>query len=698
MWCPRSQLGLSDCHSCSILRRMLFQKMFLLIPFLLILSGPIQASSPSFERPPAKILRKHLPSQLPTSLSERVRRLLDLHQVQKALISPDGKRLYYNWNVTGTDQIWMLTAPKSFPVQLTSGESKTSLETVSPDGQYIYFTRDENGEDYDGLYRINVKSKEVETIFNKNQVKAQFGGLSADGKRLYFLANDQDPEYFSVYRYLIENKKTELVHFSKAHWTFIGEISENQIYLYQTKGIRDRELYTYNIESQQLELFLGKQHFPQLGYFEAQPVSSNKVLVRSHHESEFYRLYLWDGKDMKPLSPEHKGDVMSFRLDSKRETVFYSIDAIGRTNIRSFHLETLEKIKAPTAKALHKSNPSQVHVESVSQDGRFVTIKAQGPRLPDQLFVWDRESNEVKGWTRLSTPEINLGGFVEPSLEYFPAEDGTLIPMLVRRPTKCKEELCPVVVHYHGGPEAQSRPVFRPLAELFVQSGMIFVEPNVRGSRGLGRQFLEADDGRKRGEVITDVRDCARFIKKNWQKDGIKPPVGITGRSYGGYLTLYAMTRFAGEYDAGAAIVGMSSLVTLLENTAPYRRQRRESEYGSLKEDREFLEELSPINYVNQLSDPLLIMHGVNDKKVPVSEALQFSDKLADHPVKPKLILFPDEGHKIIRRENRVLEYGNLVLFFLKNLKVPSPPVRVLNSKEDNPSNDPESQSSQESI
>src|SRR5262249_47716324 len=149
-------------------------------------------------------------------------------------------------------------------------------------------------------------------------------------------------------------------------------------------------------------------------------------------------------------------------------------------------------------------------------------------------------------WVVPSAPEIDTRKFAVAKLEHYPARDGTPIPMLVRRPEKCEKEICPVVVHFHGGPEGQSLPGFSTIAQLFVDAGFIFVEPNVRGSDGYGKKWSHADDGPKRLDVITDIEDAAKFIRKNWKVG----KVGVYGGSYGGYSTLVAMTMFGGAYDA----------------------------------------------------------------------------------------------------------------------------------------------------
>jgi len=247
--------------------------------------------------------------------------------------------------------------------------------------------------------------------------------------------------------------------------------------------------------------------------------------------------------------------------------------------------------------------------------------------------------------------------------------------MFVRFPKGCAPgenpgaDPCPVVVEFHGGPEAQATPGFSPYAQLFLDAGFVFVEPNVRGSDGYGKAWLDADNGRKRLDVISDIDDAGKWVRANWGRNGKPPKVGVTGGSYGGYSTLVAMTMFAGTYDAGAASVGISNLETFLRNTAPYRRILRISEYGDPDKDAESLRKLSPVTYLDRVKAPLLVVQGVNDPRVPAGEAIQLHDALEKRGVSSPLILFADAGHGTSKRADQALWVGHVLKFLEENLK-----------------------------
>jgi dipeptidyl aminopeptidase/acylaminoacyl peptidase len=277
-------------------------------------------------------------------------------------------------------------------------------------------------------------------------------------------------------------------------------------------------------------------------------------------------------------------------------------------------------------------------------------------------------------WVLPNAPEVDLTNFAVARLETYPARDGTKIPMLVRYPSQCSPEApaggdpCPVVMEFHGGPEGQATPGFNPRAQLYVEAGFIFVQPNVRGSDGYGKAWLAADDGPKRLNVITDIDDAGKHARTHFARGRQAPKVAITGGSYGGYSTLIGMTMFSGTYDAGASIVGISNLETFLKNTAPYRRRLRISEYGDPEKDAEALRKLSPTTYLDCVKAPLLLIQGLDDPRVPAGESVQVQEALARRGVKSSLILLEGEGHGAARRSGQVIMVGHTLRFLEEQL------------------------------
>lgn len=388
-------------------------------------------------------------------------------------------------------------------------------------------------------------------------------------------------------------------------------------------------------------------------------------------DGDFKTLKKLENGIFKPLVSRLKYDIDTVTISNDRKFLGYEINENGFTKLFLNKINSDGTLKSfnfisNAPKIIHQADHLKV---TFNRTNSTVIISASSSQFPRIQFSYDLISKEWKQWSLKSSPEIVTEDFVSAELNYYVASDGTKIPMFVRRSKDCLKKNCPVVVHFHGGPESQSLPGFNVLGQLFVESGFVFVEPNVRGSSGYGYSWMQSDNGPKRKMVISDIKDAAEWIKKNWVIDGRSPKIGIFGGSYGGYSTFMGMTYFAGTYDAGVAIVGMSNLVSFLKNTAPYRRPVRETEYGFLDKDLDSLIELSPITHIKNIKAPLMIIQGANDPRVPVGEAIQIQKILESLNIPSELVVFPDEGHGSAKKENKILEWGYLIEFFNKHLK-----------------------------
>jgi dipeptidyl aminopeptidase/acylaminoacyl peptidase len=301
-------------------------------------------------------------------------------------------------------------------------------------------------------------------------------------------------------------------------------------------------------------------------------------------------------------------------------------------------------------------------------------IGVDSGKAPRTSAVFDWQTGRLTEWAIGTAPEVDVSAFAAARLESYTARDGTTIPMFVRYPARCAPEApppaepCPVVVEFHGGPESQATAGFSGYSQLFVNAGFILAEPNVRGSDGYGKAWLDADNGARRLDVITDIDDAGKALRARFTRNGKAPRIAITGGSYGGYSVFMGMTMFAGTYDAGVSIVGISDLATFLKNTAPYRRALRASEYGDPEKDADALKKLSPSTYLDRVKAPLLIIQGVDDPRVPAGEAIQIQEALEARGVGSRLILLEGEGHGAARRGGQVLMIGHMIRFLEEHL------------------------------
>lgn len=608
-----------------------------------------------------EVLERYRPKALETSVADRIQLLLDVRTPGLGMVSPNGRTLFFGWKVTGVNHVFRLDSPMGFPVQMTGGQDSTTLVGVTPDGKWLVLSRDKAGQEYPGLYLQSTKGGPLKLVAGASKVQVFAQRISDDGRTVYFSANDLAPDSRALYAYDLATEKKALLFSEPGLWS-LADIRGGRFLLSKATGSRSSEYFEFDSKTKVLTPLFGQGETVE--YSAQYGALPGEVLVQTDKFGEFRRLYSWNAGKWTGISPEQPRSVDDFNIDLTRKHIVYEVNDGGYT--RLFALDA--KTKAPWELPRF---PGADHVTAgaMTRDGRYMSLGVSMPRAPRTNYIYDFQTRLTKQWVLPSFPETDPSSFVPAALEEYPARDGTKIPMFVRRPEKCRTEVCPVVVHFHGGPEGQSIPGFSPVAQMFVEAGFIFVEPNVRGSDGYGKSWLDRDNGPKRLEVITDIEDCAKFIKSAWARGGVAPKVGVMGWSYGGYSTLMAMTYFAGAFDAGTASVGMSNLVTFLQNTAPYRRALRITEYGDPERDRDALVKLSPITYVDRVKSPLLILQGANDPRVPAGEAVQIQESLAKRGIASELILFADEGHGASKRDNQVLELGHMVAFFQKHLK-----------------------------
>jgi dipeptidyl aminopeptidase/acylaminoacyl peptidase len=302
-----------------------------------------------------------------------------------------------------------------------------------------------------------------------------------------------------------------------------------------------------------------------------------------------------------------------------------------------------------------------------TRDGRHLAFTFSSSLVPGDAFLLDTTTGEVARLT-VSPCEVPADDLVEPELVRFPSFDGLEIPAFLHRPVRDAEAgPAPVVVVIHGGPESQHRPSFAPLTQYLVAHGFAVIAPNVRGSTGYGRRYQHLDDVDKRLDSVADLAALHAFLAE--QDDLDETRAALYGGSYGGYMTLAGLAFQPELWAAGVSVVGMSNLVTFLENTSAYRRAFREREYGSLEHDRDVLEAASPIGRVEDIRTPLFLIHGANDPRVPLSETEQIHAVLTEQGVRCELLVYDDEGHGLAKLSNRIDAYPQVTAFLAEVLK-----------------------------
>jgi dipeptidyl aminopeptidase/acylaminoacyl peptidase len=291
-----------------------------------------------------------------------------------------------------------------------------------------------------------------------------------------------------------------------------------------------------------------------------------------------------------------------------------------------------------------------------SPDSSEFGMTFSSPIQPPEVYV---RADGVAERRTVSNPQLATVGLVEPQSHRVPTPDGEQVPVFVYPGGSS------AVLSIHGGPEWACLREWSALHAALNLAGFTVVAPNVRGSYGYGRRWISLDDVELRLDSVADLAAIHAWLPTI----GVEPDrAALYGGSYGGYMVLAGLAFQPELWAAGVDIVGISSLVTFLENTSAYRRAYREREYGTLADDREFLEKASPLTRIGDMRAPLFIIHGANDPRVPLSEAEQIEAALRERGIECELLVYPDEGHGLAKRANRLDAYPKAIAFLARHL------------------------------
>ena len=387
-----------------------------------------------------------------------------------------------------------------------------------------------------------------------------------------------------------------------------------------------------------------------------------RVLARSNLRRDRHALVLLErGAAPRAIAIHPGGELDHFSVtdDGRLAALVWNIR--GASLLEMFDLATGRRRRV-------SGGPDVIERVRFSADGAWLVASGHGPLRPRGLYRLETSSatRMLVEFNAAPEPLADRDDLVTPTVEIVHADDGLTIEGWLYRPPDASGPL-PTVIHLHGGPEAQERPGYAPLFQALVAAGIAVFAPNVRGSTGYGRAYEHADDGPLRYAAISDVATCALHLLRV----GIAAPdrLACMGRSYGGYLTLAALTFHPELFAAGVDVCGMSDLQTFYANTEPWVAAVATPKYGDPRTDEALLADLSPLRRFQRLRAPLLAIHGMNDRNVPVSESVQAVDVARERGVEAELLLFPDEGHEIVKPEGRLRFVTSVVDFLTRHLQ-----------------------------
>jgi dipeptidyl aminopeptidase/acylaminoacyl peptidase len=387
------------------------------------------------------------------------------------------------------------------------------------------------------------------------------------------------------------------------------------------------------------------------------------LLVVSDRASEFRELMRLDmaAGTLQRWTAHIPWDVGGADLSADGGTVAALVNVDGREELRLFDGRTGAERPVPAGL---RPPGGVTRVRFHPRTGELAVV-ANSPQGPSQVHAVDLAAGRRVAWTRPFVPAgLDLSQVPDQQVVRWTSFDGRAISGILSLPPARFEGRRPVLMLMHGGPESQSKIGWNGrLNYLLLERGIALLEPNVRGSSGYGKTFLDLDNGRLREDAVKDMAAAIDWCATHPRLDGRR--VVVAGGSYGGYMALAAATRLADRIAGASSSVGISDFVTFLENTESYRRDLRRVEYGDERDPqmRAFLKSISPLTLADRITKPLLVQQGKNDPRVPWTESEQIVRRLQQRGVPVWYLLAENEGHGFARRENADFALATLVRF-----------------------------------
>ncbi|HEX8566870.1 MAG TPA: S9 family peptidase [Pyrinomonadaceae bacterium] len=597
-----------------------------------------------------------------------IEQYLNIRSASAPSFSPTGDRVAYLSNVTGTNQVWIVAATGGAPKQLTNYEDNVGFVAFSPADDAIVFGKASGGDENTQFFWMRADGSEVKALTSDPKVRHNFGDWSEDGKRIFYASNKRNRNYFDIYAMEIPSGKEELI-LQRSNSVAAVSKDGRKIVISRsgTELSLDNDLYLVDVASKNavhLTPHKGAAEFGDVHF-----IDNDRISLTSNDKCEFQEIRV-----ISLSAPKIEGGCTA-----KMDVDSIEIADDGNTRAISINNQGASELFTPP---LNNASSSHYTVElpgkgvvsglEFNKNGSKLAFTFSGSKFNPDVWIYDLQTKKILQLTKSDRAGIPQETFVEPELIKFKSFDGREIPAWFYKPavkfTSTEPYLLPVIVSVHGGPEGQERPGFSALYQYYLSRGYAVLATNVRGSTGYGKTYTHLDDVEKREDSVKDLAAAVEWLKTAGGADAKR--IAVMGGSYGGYMTMAAVTLYPDLWAAAVNTVGIVNWETFLKNTSGYRRRQREVEYGKLDKDLEFLRRISPIAKIERIKTPLMVIHGKNDPRVPYTEAEQIVEALKKRGAAVEYKLFDDEGHGISKLKNRLVVYPLVADFLDKHLKM----------------------------
>jgi len=574
--------------------------------------------------------------------------------------SPDGQKLLVSTDASGVFNVYAYPVDGGEPRQLTSSSDDARFAVgYLPDGERFLSIGDQGGNELDHLY-VHQPDGTVTDLTPGEGHKTVFYGWTPDKSAFFFGTNERDQHFFDVYEMSSDGFERKLL-YTNDEGLEVADISSDRRYIAFTKAIStsDSDVYLLDRQADTLENLTAHEGFQGNNAITFDPAAQTLLYV-TDADDEFRYLVAYDlatGETRELVHP--KWDVLGAEYSSSGDHLSVWINNDARTELEVFKTADMSPVDLP------ELPEAEITGIEFSPDESRIAFYASTARSPRDLYVSELGGGEVHQVSHTLNEEIDPENLVEPEVVRFASYDGVEIPGLLYRPHRATDESkVPALIWIHGGPGGQSRVGYSEGIQYLVNHGYAVYAINNRGSSGYGKSFFRMDD-RKHGEADLDdvVASKKMLLDTGWVEQG---KIGVLGGSYGGYLTLAALTFRPEEFAVGVDLFGISNWVRTLESIPPWWESFRDALYkemGDPAEDGERLRRISPLFHADQIRRPLMVLQGANDPRVLKVESDEIVEAARANGVPVEYVVFDDEGHGFVNKANRQEAYEKTLKF-----------------------------------
>lgn len=634
-----------------------------------LLALALLSSTPLFAADAAKVERiesgNRVSENLPAIPTELLDRLNQYQNTRGAGVQGwlDNGSMLISTRFGDTAQIHRVTQPMGMREQLTFYREPVPGASIQPlkSGNGFLFSKDIGGNEFFQLHYYDLKSRQVRMLTD-GKSRNQGALWSQDGAQMAYsstLRNGKDTDIWV--RGLSGDAK--LVVQAGGSWGAMDFSPDGKkLLVSQYVSANDSRPGEVDLVTGKLTMFPidgGKAAFGGFQYAR----NGKGIFFVSDEESEFQHLRFHDqaaGK-VSVISKNIPWDVEGFTQSDDGKAIAFVTNEDGISKLRVLDSKTYAERKLP------KLPIGVAGGFEFSPNGQKLALSINTATSPSDVYVIDLKTTQLTRWTQSEVGGLDSNAFIAPTLIRYKSFDGMEIPAFLYKPEGAGP--FPVVINIHGGPEAQAFPTFSPSIQFMLRELKVAVlVPNVRGSSGYGKNYLQLDNGFKRKDSVKDIGALLDWIAT--QPSLNKDRVGVSGGSYGGYMVLASMVDYNERIRAGIDVVGISNFTTFLTNTESYRRDLRRAEYGDeqVPEMRAFHEKIAPLNNAKNITRPLFVAQGFNDPRVPYTEAEQMVKAVRSNGGDVWYLMYKDEGHGFAKKANNDYFGAASMLFWQKYL------------------------------